>query len=58
MPAASRPSEPQNLTQGWLTDSETQARCDALIREVLTGLEKEESVQNIVAGYQSESQGE
>jgi hypothetical protein len=42
----------------WPSNSESQARCDALVQEVLAELQNEASVENRVAGYQSESQGE
>jgi hypothetical protein len=57
MPAEGQRAEPQNWSQFWPADSETETG-DALIREALTGLEREGSIQDRLAGYRSESQGE
>jgi hypothetical protein len=56
--AENQRAEPQNWSQFWPVDSATETRSDALMREVLTGLEREGSIQDRLAGYRSESQGE
>ena len=50
--------EPQDWSQFWPADSETETGGDALIQEVMTGLDQEGAIQDRVAGYASESQGE
>ena len=57
-PAESQRAEPQNWSQFWPADLETQTGSDALTLEILTGLEKEGTIQDRLAGYRSESQGE
>jgi len=56
--AENQRAEPQSWSQFWPADSATETRSDALMREVLTGLEREGSIQDRLAGYRSESQGE
>ena len=58
LPVEGCPPELQNWTQPGPADSETQANCDALIREVLSGLEEEGTAQDRLAGYRRESQGQ
>lgn len=58
MPAEGRQSAPQNRLQFWPADSEMETRSSALLQEVLTELDKEGAVQDRLAGYRAESQGE
>lgn len=50
--------EPQNWSQFWPADSTAEMGGDALIQEAMTGLDQEGAIQDMEAGYRSESQGE